>query len=275
MGGRKTTVIGESEEKQDDQKKPEAEEKKVVHKISRGGKRSERKKPRHGKKYREVAKAVDKTKAYPVKEAVEMVKKTSPVKFDASVEIHVNTGVDTAKSEQVVRGTVTLPHGSVVKSKRIAVIAEEGKLNEATEAGADVAGSDDLIEKIEKGFTDFEILVSTPAMMPKLGKLGKVLGPKGLMPNPKIGTVTNDIKKAIGELKAGKAEFRMDAQGIVHGRVGKVSMEDAEILENIKVFISALNKVKPDAIKGVYIKSLSLASAMGPGVKVDTKTLSS
>lgn len=252
----------------------EPEKKKIPQiKISKGGKRSERKKPRHGKKYRELLKVIDKSKLYPVKEAVELVKKTSPVKFDASVEIHINTGVDATKSDQVVRSTVTLPHGVATKTKKIAVLAEESKLSEAKESGAEITGSDDLIEKIEKGFLDFDVLIATPAMMPKLGKLGKALGPKGLMPNPKIGTVTNDIKKAVTELQAGKSEFRMDGQGIVHAAVGKVSLTNEQLLENISVFMDAVNKVKPESVKAVYIKSVTLASAMGPGVKVDVKTL--
>ncbi|MCL1632377.1 50S ribosomal protein L1 [Sporolactobacillus sp. CPB3-1] len=220
-----------------------------------------------GKKYQEQAKAVDRTKAYDVEEAVSLVKKVASAKFDESVDVAVRLGVDTRKNDQQVRGAVVLPNGTG-KTQRVLVFAKGEKAKEAEAAGADYVGETELVEKINGGWFDFDVVVATPDMMAQVGRLGRVLGPKGLMPNPKTGTVTFDIEKAVKEIKAGKVEYRAQKDGNVHVPVGKVSFDDEKLVENIKVLIETLIKVKPAAAKGTYLKNIAISSTMGPGVKV-------
>lgn len=222
----------------------------------------------HGKKYREAAKLVEAGKAYPLDEALELARKTSSTKFDSSVELHVNLGVDPRQADQMVRSTVVLPHGTG-KTIRIAVFADGKAAEDAKAAGADVVGASDLLAEIEKGKLDFDMLITTPASMATLGKVAKVLGPRGLMPNPKSGTVTPDVAKAVKEAKAGKVEFRIDKQGILHQAVGKVSFAPEKLRENVVAFLSAVMKAKPAAAKGTYVKALSTTTSMGPGIKID------
>ena len=225
-----------------------------------------------GKKYVEAKKLVEKNKLYTKEEAVELVKKTTITKFDSSVEIAMNLNLDTKKADQQLRGTICLPHGTG-KTKRILVIAKGPKAEEAKKAGADYVGDNDYLEKIEKeNWFDFDVLIATPDMMPALGKLGKVLGPKGLMPNPKTGTVTMDITKAVTEVKQGRIEYRTDSYGNVHAIIGKVSFTNEQLLENLSSFVSMIVKSKPSVVKGTYIKNISIASTMGPGVKIDTNS---
>lgn len=226
----------------------------------------------HGKKYNELLKNVDRTKLYGLEEALELVKGTSPVKFDATVELHVQMGLDPKKSEQNIRGTVGLPAGSG-KTRRILVLAEGADADKAKKAGADFAGLDELIEKIQGGWLDFDLVIATPAVMAKVGKIGQTLGTKGLMPNPKSGTVTADVEKAVGEFKRGKVEYRLDKDGIIHMGIGKVSFSVEDLKKNFDAVFSAIKGAKPSTAKGTYIKRLSLASTMGPGVKLDITTL--
>ncbi|MBS5778883.1 MAG: 50S ribosomal protein L1 [Acholeplasma sp.] len=222
-----------------------------------------------GKKYAEVAKLVEKNKLYTLEEAVSLVKKTSYAKFDSSVELAMNLNLDTKKADQQLRGTICLPHGTG-KTKRILVIAKGDKAKEAKEAGADYVGDVDLLEKIEKeNWFEFDVLIATPDMMPQLGKLGKVLGPKGLMPNPKTGTVTLDVAKAVNEVKQGRIEYRTDSYGNVHVIVGKVSFDNHKLVENIKEFVKLIQKTKPSVVKGTYVKNVSISATMGPGIKID------
>ena len=222
-----------------------------------------------GKKYAEVAKLVEKNKLYTLEEAVSLVKKTSYAKFDSSVELAMNLNLDTKKADQQLRGTICLPHGTG-KTKRILVIAKGDKAKEAKEAGADYVGDVDLLEKIEKeNWFEFDVLIVTPDMMPQLGKLGKVLGPKGLMPNPKTGTVTLDVAKAVNEVKQGRIEYRTDSYGNVHVIVGKVSFDNHKLVENIKEFVKLIQKTKPSVVKGTYVKNVSISATMGPGIKID------
>lgn len=225
-----------------------------------------------GKKHAEVLKLVDRTKLYTVEEAVELVKKTSYVKFDATVEAAFRLGVDPRKAEQNLRGAIVLPHG-VGKTRSVLVLAQGDKAKEAVAAGADFVGDADYINKINQGWFGFDVIVATPDMMPQLGKLGRILGPKGLMPNPKTGTVTTDIAKAVTEIKAGKVEYRVDKAGNVHVAVGKVSFDVQKLAENFKTIFETIMRVKPATVKGVYIKNLTLTSTMGPGVKIDPNTL--
>jgi large subunit ribosomal protein L1 len=205
---------------------------------------------------------------YKFAEAAETLKKAHFAKFDETVEMVVNLGVDPKHSDQMVRGTVVLPHG-LGKSKRVLVIAGGEKLREAEEAGADFSGGDDMVQKIQEGWTDFEAVVATPDMMKSVGRLGKVLGPRGLMPNPKTGTVTFDVARAIKEIKAGKVEFRVDKTGIIHSPVGKMSFDAAKLAENAQMLLSAIVKAKPAAAKGKYVKRITLTSTMGPGIGID------
>ncbi len=222
-----------------------------------------------GKKYAEVAKLVEKNKLYTLEEAVSLVKKTSYAKFDSSVELAMNLNLDTKKADQQLRGTICLPHGTG-KTKRILVIAKGDKAKDAKEAGADYVGDVDLLEKIEKeNWFEFDVLIATPDMMPQLGKLGKVLGPKGLMPNPKTGTVTLDVTKAVNEVKQGRIEYRTDSYGNVHVIVGKVSFDNHKLVENIKEFVKLIQKTKPSVVKGTYVKNVSISATMGPGIKID------
>ena len=222
-----------------------------------------------GKRYADLVKLVDRATVYDPSEAVRLVQETGKAKFDETVELHVRLGVDSRHADQQVRGAVVLPHGTG-RTKRVLVIAKGPKADEAKEAGADYEGDDDMIEKIQKeNWFDFDVLIATPDMMGKLGRLGKVLGPKGLMPNPKSGTVTMDITKAVNDVKAGKIEYRLDKSNIIHCPIGKVSFGQEKLEENLKVIMEAIIKAKPSAAKGQYIKSCSIASTMGPGIKVN------
>ena len=224
-----------------------------------------------GKRYAELAKLVDRSVLYDPSEAAKLVCETGKAKFDETVELHVRLGVDSRHADQQVRGAVVLPHGTG-RTKRVLVLAKGPKADEAKEAGADFVGDDDMIAKIEKeNWFDFDVIVATPDMMGKLGKLGKVLGPKGLMPNPKAGTVTMDVVKAVNEVKAGKIEYRLDKSNIIHCPVGKVSFGPEKIEENIKALMEAIIKAKPAAAKGQYIKNCSIATTMGPGIKVNSQ----
>ena len=227
-----------------------------------------------GKRYAELAKLVDRSVLYDPSEAAKLVCETGKAKFDETVELHVRLGVDSRHADQQVRGAVVLPHGTG-RTKRVLVLAKGPKADEAKEAGAEFVGDDDMIAKIEKeNWFDFDVIIATPDMMGKLGKLGKVLGPKGLMPNPKAGTVTMDVTKAVNEVKAGKIEYRLDKSNIIHCPVGKVSFGPEKIEENVKALMEAIIKAKPAAAKGQYIKSCSLASTMGPGIKVNATKFS-
>lgn len=221
----------------------------------------------HGKKYRELKKLVDKP-IYSISDAVALLKKTSPTKFDASCEIHMNLGVDVKQSDQMVRSTVALPHGTG-KDVRVIAFVTEDKVKEALEAGAKKAGAEDLIEEVSKGFLDFDVAVATPDMMKNLGKIAKTLGQRGLMPNPKAGTVTPDVKKTVSEIRKGKVEFRTDKFGILHNIFGKVSFDEKKLEENLKTFLKAVLEMKPSGTKGTYVKSISVTTTMGPGVRLD------
>ncbi len=224
----------------------------------------------HGKKFLEKNKLVEEEKLYDLNEALELLKQTSYAKFDESVELAIKLGVNPKHADQQVRSTVTLRHGTG-KVLRIAVFAKGEKLREAEENGAEVVGGEDLIERIKKGFLDFDVAIATPDIMRDVGQLGKVLGPRGLMPNPKAGTVTFDVGKTIKEIKKGKIEFRCDQYGIVHSAIGKVSFSNNMLYDNFKDFILAILKAKPATVKGQYIKSIALSTTMGPGIRIDTK----
>ena len=225
-----------------------------------------------GKKYVEAAKLVERNKLYTKEEAVSLVKKTSTTKFDATVELAMCLNLDTKKADQQLRGTICLPHGTG-KTKKILVIAKAAKAEEAKAAGADYVGDNDMLDKIEKeNWFDFDVLIATPDMMPALGKLGKVLGPKGLMPNPKTGTVTMDVKKAVEEVKQGRIEYRTDSFGNVHTIIGKASFTEAQLLDNLNAFVSLILKSKPSTVKGTYVKNVSVSTTMGPGIKIDTNS---
>ena len=226
---------------------------------------------RRGKGYKKVAELVDKTKVYSLAEALELAVKTNPAKFDASVEVHVRLGVDPRQADQNIRATVSLPHGTG-KTIRVAVFAPETDAAAAKKAGADIAGDEDFLKQLEKGDINFDVLIATPAYMPKLGKYARLLGPKGLMPNPKSGTVAVDVVKAVTEAKAGKVEYRVDKQATIHLSVGKVSFGAAKLLENAQVFFASLQSHKPSSLKGVFIKSTAIATTMGPGIKIENQT---
>ncbi len=223
---------------------------------------------KHGKRYRELAARFDRSKQYSIEEAVEKVKGTATAKFNESVDIAVRLGVDPKKADQSVRGTVALPHG-IGKAIRVLVLAKPPKDEEAKAAGADHAGLVDYVEKIKQGWADVDVIIATPDVMGDVGKLGKILGPRGLMPNPKSGTVTPDVAKAVKEVKAGKIEFRVDKAGIVHATVGKAQFEKEKLIENIETFLSTVIRLKPSSAKGHYIRSITLSSTMGPGVRID------
>lgn len=212
-------------------------------------------------------------KSYTLAEAIEVLKKCPPVKFDQSVEVALKTGVDSSKSDQQVRGTVSLPNGTG-KKMVLVVFARGEKIKEALDAGADFAGNEELLEKIKNGWMDFNAVISTPDMMREVGKLGKVLGPRGLMPTPKAGTVTADVAKAVAEVKAGKIEFKSDKSAVINNMVGKLSFQKEKLLENITTFLSAVGKSRPATAKGQFIKSISISSTMGPGLKIDLHTVS-
>ncbi len=225
---------------------------------------------KHGKKYKEAAKLVDRSVFYEPAEAVALVKKTTVAKFDETVEVHIRTGCDGRHAEQQVRGAVVLPNGTG-KTVRILVFAKGEKATEAEAAGADYVGAEELIPKIQnEGWFEFDVVVATPDMMGVVGRLGKVLGPKGLMPNPKAGTVTMDVTKAIADIKAGKVEYRLDKANIIHCPIGKVSFDETKLQENYQALLDAIIKAKPAALKGQYLKSVSLATTIGPGVRVST-----
>lgn len=224
---------------------------------------------KRSKRYVSNLEKLDKNKAYSAIEAVKLVKETSNAKFDSTIEVAMNLNLDTKKNDQQLRGAVVLPNGTG-KTKRILVLAKGDQAKAAKEAGADFVGDLDMIQKIEKeSWFDYDVIIATPEMMPMLGKIGKLLGPKGLMPNPKTGTVTMDTAKAIEEIKKGKVNYRTDSFGNVHGIVGKASFDDAKLVENLKAFVEAIMKVKPSTVKGTYVKNVSISSTMGPGVKID------
>ncbi len=224
--------------------------------------------PKHGKNFRAAAEKVEKFKLYSPLEAVKLVKEVAPAKFDETVEAHFRLGIDTRKADQNIRGSISLPHGTG-KIVRVAVFAEGEKAREAEEAGADVIGSDELVAAIQGGEINFDAAIATPNMMAKVGRIGKILGPRGLMPNPKLGTVTMDVAKMVGELKAGRVEYRADRYGICHVPLGRVSFDDQKLVENYAALYTEILRVKPSSAKGRYVKSIALSSTMGPGVKVD------
>jgi len=228
---------------------------------------------KRGKKYLEAAKAIDREKLYDAAEAIELVKKGAVAKFDETIELHIRTGCDGRHADQQIRGAVVLPHGTG-KKVRVLVFAKDAKAEEATAAGAEFVGAEDLIPKIQnEGWFEFDVVVATPDMMGVVGRLGRVLGPKGLMPNPKAGTVTMDVAKAVEEIKAGKIEYRLDKTNIVHVPVGKASFSEEQLTDNFQTLIDALNKAKPSAVKGQYMRSVTITSTMGPGVKLNPAKL--
>lgn len=227
---------------------------------------------KRGKKYVEAAKLVDRTKAYPVTEALDLACKTSTAKFDASVDVAFRLNIDPRKAEQNIRGAIVLPNGTG-KTRKVLVVCRGAKQTEAKEAGADFVGDSDMIVKINQGWFDFDVIVATPDMMGELGRLGRVLGPKGLMPNPKTGTVTMNVAQAVKEIKAGKVEYRPDKIGNIQMTIGKVSFGAEKLQENLKTVYDALMKVRPSTVKGAYMKNVSVASTMGPGVKVDPDSI--
>jgi len=227
---------------------------------------------KRGKKFAEAAKLVDRTKVYDFKEAIELAKKTSTVNFDATVEVAFRLGIDTRKNDQQIRGAVVLPNGTG-KTQRVLVFAKGEKVKEAEAAGADYVGDAEYINKIQQGWFEFDVIVATPDMMGEVGKIGRVLGPKGLMPNPKTGTVTFDVAKAIGEIKAGKVEYRADKAGIIHAPIGKASFDNEKLQENFATVFETILKAKPAAAKGTYMKSVNVTTTMGPAVKIDPSTV--
>ena len=229
--------------------------------------------PKRGKAYQEAEKLVERNRLYDVDEAIKLVKQTAKAKFDETVELHIKLGVDGRHADQQVRGAIVLPHGTG-KTKRVLVIAKGEKAAEAEKAGADFVGAEDIITKIQnENWFDYDVIVSTPDMMGQLGRLGRVLGPKGLMPNPKSGTVTFDLERAVNEIKAGKVEYRLDKTNIVHVSIGKASFDEVKLSENLSALIDAVVKAKPAAAKGTYLRSVTLSSTMGPGIKLNAAKL--
>jgi large subunit ribosomal protein L1 len=222
----------------------------------------------HGKRYQDLAKLVDRNQTYQPGEAVALAKQTSAVKFDASVEAHIRLGVDPRHADQMVRGTVVLPHGTG-KVVRVAVFAQGEKAQEALRAGADEVGAEDLVKKIEAGWLEFDVAIATPDTMGQVGRLGRILGRRGLMPNPKAGTVTFDIERAVKEVKGGRVEFKVDKGAIIHVPVGKASFDEQQLLENLATLVDAINRAKPSGAKGQYLRTLTVATTMGPGIRVD------
>lgn len=224
------------------------------------------------KKRKAVEAKLDKNKLYTLAEAAQVVKEINCTKFDSSVDVHIRLGIDPKKADQALRGTVTLPHGTG-KTKTVLVLCPADKEAEAKAAGADFVGLDEFIQKIEGGWTDVDVIVATPSVMPKIGKLGKVLGPRNLMPNPKTGTVTNDVAAAVNDVKGGKIAFKVDKAGIIHASIGRVSFEPNKIAENAQELINTLIRMKPSTAKGIYVKGVSMASSMSPGLAIDTKSV--
>jgi large subunit ribosomal protein L1 len=225
--------------------------------------------PKHSKTYNEAREKVDREREYSPSEAVALIKETRRAKFDESVEVHIRTGLNVRHADEQLRGTIALPHG-LGKEVKIAVFAKGDKAREAEEAGADYVGADDLAKRVqEEGFTDFDVAIATPDMMPVVGRLGRILGPQGKMPNPKVGTVTMDVRKAVEESKAGKVEYRTDRTAIVHMTIGKTSFEERQLLQNYQAIVEELIRAKPSAAKGKYLRTIVMASTMGPGIKVD------
>ena len=223
------------------------------------------------KKRKSVQSKVDKNKSYSLKDASSLVKEVNTTKFDSSVDLHVRLGVDPKKADQAIRGTVTLPHGTG-KTKRVLVLCTPDKEADARAAGADFVGLDEFIQKIEGGWGDVDVIVATPSVMPKIGKLGKILGPRNLMPNPKTGTVTNDVAAAVNEVKGGKIAFKVDKAGIIHASIGRISFAPDKIADNSNELLNAIIKAKPSSAKGTYLKSVFMASSMSPGIEIDTKS---
>jgi large subunit ribosomal protein L1 len=224
------------------------------------------------KRYNNNFEKINRDKEYSLEEAAELLTSFSPTKFDESIEVAINLGIDPKHADQIVRGTVALPNG-IGKDIKVLVFAKDDLAEEAKKAGADFVGSDDMVEKVKGGWTGMDVVVATPDMMSEVGKLGKILGPRGLMPNPKTGTVTMDIAKAVAEVKAGKIEFRVEKNGIIHNNIGKVSFSKGKIVENARVFIEAILKAKPQAAKGTYMKKVTITSTMGPGIKLDKSSI--
>jgi large subunit ribosomal protein L1 len=224
--------------------------------------------PRHSRTYNQARQKVDREREYSPSEAVRLIKETRRAKFDESVEVHIRTGLNVRHADEQLRGTIALPHG-LGKEVTIAVFAKGDKAREAEEAGADHVGADDLAQRVQEGFTDFDVAIATPDMMPVVGRLGRILGPQGKMPNPKVGTVTMDVRKAVEESKAGKVEYRTDRTAIVHMTVGKTSFDERALLENYQAIVEELIRAKPSAAKGKYLRTIVMASTMGPGIKVD------
>jgi large subunit ribosomal protein L1 len=224
------------------------------------------------KRFKAASADIDRAKAYSLDEAVKLVKERAKAKFDETVEVAMNLGVDPRHADQMVRGVVSLPNGSG-RSQRVAVFARGAKAEEAKKAGADVVGAEDLVEQVQGGTIDFDKCIATPDMMPLVGRLGKVLGPRGLMPNPKVGTVTNDVTAAVKDAKGGAVEFRVEKAGIIQGGVGKASFDEKAIAENVKAFAEAVQKARPSGVKGTFIKRIAISSTMGPGVKIDPATI--
>jgi len=227
---------------------------------------------KHGKRYRENLATVDRLKDYKIEDSIAVLKNLNTAKFDETVDVAVNLGVNPRIADQMIRGTVSLPHGTG-KDVKVLVIAKGEKATEAEEAGADFVGSDEYISKIQEGWTDFDVLLTTPDMMSQVGRLGRILGPRGLMPNPKTGTITMNIGGAVKEVKAGKIEYRVDKNGIIHAGVGKISFENDKIIENIRALIDALLRARPSSAKGTYLKKVTISSTMGPGIKIDKASL--
>ncbi len=227
---------------------------------------------KHSKRYNQAIEEFDRATDYPLSEGVEIVKRTATANFDETVEVSVNLGVDPRHADQLVRGTVTLPHGTG-QDVRVLVLTQGPAATEAEEAGADYVGLDEYIEKIQNGWTDIDVVIATPDVMGQIGRLGKILGPRGLMPNPKSGTVTTEVGKTVEEMKAGKMEFRVDRYGIIHSVVGKASFEAKQLEENIRTLMNTLLRLRPPSAKGVYLRSLTVATTMGPGVKIDRSSV--
>jgi len=227
----------------------------------------------HSKRYNSNFEKINREKEYSLEAAAELLVNLSHPKFDESVEIAINLGVDPKHADQIVRGTVALPNG-IGKDIKVLVFARDDLAEEARNSGADFVGADDMVEKVKGGWTDIDVVVAAPDMMAEVGKLGKILGPRGLMPNPKIGTVTKDIAKAVTEVKAGKIEFRVEKNGIIHNSIGKISFSKEKIVENAKVFLGAILKARPQAVKGLYMKKITMTSTMGPGIKLDRSSIS-